>query len=90
MYLTDERWEHIVDGHAEMKECEEWLRRTIQKGRRVQFPLDPGKFRYSLQLDGLPGATVYVVAIVLFRFHEEDGAVRPNNYIVTAFQKHLR
>ena len=88
IYLTDERWEHILDGHPEMRECEEALRQAIRLGTRTQEPLAPQKFRYSRAVPGLPAGNTHVVAIVLFRFEErDDGSVRRNNYIVTAFQK---
>lgn len=90
VYLTDERWRHIVDGHPEMRECEEALRQTIRLGNRTQEPLAPQKFRYSRAVAGLPDGNTHVVAIVLFRFEErEDGTVRRNNYIATAFQKRV-
>jgi hypothetical protein len=30
VYLTDEQWQHIVDGHPEMGDCEEVLKQTIR------------------------------------------------------------
>ena len=90
LYLTDERWRHIVEGHPEMRECEVWLKRVVQTGSRTQEPLAPQKFRYSRPIPDLPDGNTHVVAIVLFRFEErEDGSVRRNNYIVTAFQKRV-
>jgi hypothetical protein len=90
IYLTDERWEHILDGHPEMRDCEEVLKQTIRTGTRSQEPLAPQKFRYSRAVGGLPDGNTHVVAIVLFRFEErEDGFIRRNNYIVTAFQKRV-
>lgn len=89
IYLTDERWQHIVDGHPEMRDCEVWLKQVVQTGSRTQ-PLAPQKFRYSRPIPGLPDGNTHVVAIVLFRFEErEDGSVRRNNYVVTAFQKRV-
>lgn len=32
IYLADERWQHIVDGHPEMRECEDALTQTIRLG----------------------------------------------------------
>lgn len=90
IYLTDERWQHILDGHPEMGDSEDVLKQTIRLGTRRQEPLAPAKFRYTRAVAGLPDGNTHVVAIVLFRFEErEDGSVRRNNYVVTAFQKQV-
>lgn len=90
IYLTDERWQHIVEGHSEMRDCEEVLKQAIRSGTRRQEPLAPAKFRYIREAAGLAEGNTHVVAIVLFRFEErEDGPVRRNNYVVTAFQKQV-
>jgi hypothetical protein len=90
IYLTDERWRHIIDGHPEMRDCEQALQQAIRLGLRTQEPLAPQKFRYSRAVPGLPDGNTHVVAIVLFRFEEgADGLVRRNNYAVTAFQKRV-
>lgn len=90
IYLTDERWQHILEGHPEMAAHEVALRETIRAGQRKQEPLAPQKFRYTRTFDGMPEENTHVVAIVLFRFEEgEDGTLRANNYVVTAFLKEL-
>lgn len=90
VYLTDERWEHIVDGHPEMHGREDALRDTIRSGQRRQEHLAPQKFRYAKAFDGLPMDNSHIVAVVLFRFDEnEEGRPVPNNYVVTAFQKQI-
>ena len=93
IYLTQERWEHIVDAtnHPEMTDCEAYLKRTIQRGRRRQEPLNPRKYRYSYPFDDLPGDFNHVVAIVLFGFDtDEQGQVVANNWVATAFLKYMR
>jgi hypothetical protein len=92
IYLTDERWAHIVDerNHPEMMGCEEQLRETIHAGRRMQDPLNPRKYRYTQAFEGLVEDNTHIVAIVLFRFSEDrTGRPVPNNYIVTAYQKEI-
>lgn len=90
VYLTDERWDHILDGHPEMAGYEDALRDTIRSGQRRQEHLAPQKFRYSKEFSGLPMENTHVVAIVLFRYDESsDRRPQPNNYIVTAFQKQV-
>ncbi len=90
IYLTDERWEHIIDGHPEMGGYEEALRDTIRTGLRRQEQLAPQKFRYSKPVADLPVDNTHIVAVVLLRFDEsDDGRPRANNYVVTAFQKQI-
>jgi hypothetical protein len=93
IYLTRERWEHIIGplNHPEMADYEEHLKTAIRRGRRRQEPLNPRKYRYSYPFDDLPGDSNYIVAIVLFGFDiDQNGKTTPNNYIATAFFKHIR
>jgi hypothetical protein len=93
IYLTEERWEHIIDpyNHPEMEECEEEIKQTIRSGMRKQEPLNPQKYRYTKAFKGLFGSNTHIVVIVLFRFQQDtNGQVVPNNYIVTAYQKFMR
>lgn len=90
IYLTHERWEHILEGHPEMRHHENQLRETVRSGQRQQVPLAPQKYRYSKSFASLPDDNTHVVALVLFRFDEgEDGQPVENNYVVTAFQKEV-
>ena len=91
IYLSDERWEHIVTSHPEMSICEEQLKQTIRNGTRKQDSLNPNKYRYSKAFADLAEDNTHIVAIVLFRLREEKpGRVLPNNYIVTAYQKEVK
>jgi hypothetical protein len=93
IYLTEERWEHIIDpdNHPEMEAYEFSLELTIKQGQRKQDSLNPQKYRYVCSFDDLPYGNTHIVAIVLFRFWQnESGQIVPNNYIVTAYQKYLR
>jgi hypothetical protein len=93
IYLTEERWEHIIDldNHPEMKECEEKLKETIRLGRRQQDSFNPQKYRYTKSFSLLAAKNTHIVAIVLCRFREDEkGQIIPNNYIVTAYQKVMR
>jgi len=92
IYLTHERWEHIVEpiNHPEMTECENQLKETIQTGMRKQDPLNPRKYRYLKAFDYLDQDNTHIMAIVLFGFSaDETGRLISNNYIVTAFQKEI-
>jgi len=93
IYLTQERWQHIValDNHPEMEDFEEFLKITLRRGRRRQEPLNPRKYRYVYPFDDLPDGSNHVVAIVLFGFDVSPrGQVMANNYVTTAFFKHIR
>lgn len=91
IYLTQERWEHIVEpiNHPEMEGYEDCLKDTIRLGKRTQDPINPQKYRYSMAFDNLAEYNTHIIAIVLFRFKDEAGEVLPNNYIVTAYQKEI-
>jgi len=93
IYLTQRQWEHIIDAsnHPEMVDYEDHLRETIQFGRRRQEPLNPRKYRYSQYFDELPDDSTHIVAIVLFTFDvDEQGRAIDNNFVATAFFKHIR
>lgn len=92
IYLTCERWEHIVEpiNHPEMEEFEGHLKKTIRSGKRKQDTLNPQKYRYVKEFENLAEDNTHIIAIVLFRFKEgEVGEPAPNNYIVTAYQKEI-
>jgi len=93
IYLTQKQWEHIIDpaNHPEMVEYEDHLKETIQFGRRRQEPLNPRKYRYSRYFDDLPDDSNHIVAIVLFTFDvDAEGRTIENNFVATAFFKHIR
>ena len=93
IYLTQERWKHIIDeiNHPEMVDYEKYLKVTIKQGQRRQEPLNPRKYRYYHPFEDLPDDVNHVVAIVLFGFNvDEQGQTIPNNFIATAFFKHIR
>ena len=92
IYLTQERWEHIIESinHPEMEEYEEELKETIKSGTRKQDTLNPQKYRYSKDFDNLPVDNTHIVAIVLFGVQESEvGEIISNNFIVTAYQKEI-
>ncbi len=92
IYLTDERWEHIIypNNHPEMIGFEEELRETIRSGARKQDSLNPRKYRYVKAFNHLAQDNTHIVAIVLFGFMINDiGQPTVNNYIVTAYQQEI-
>ncbi len=92
VYLTHERWEHIIEpiNHPEMIDYAHHLQETIRRGKRKQDPLNPQKYRYAMQFDGLSVDNTDIIAIVLFRYKVgKMGDPIRNNYIVTAYQKEI-
>jgi len=92
IYLTQERWAHIIaaNNHPEMEAYEARLKTTLEEGRRRQEPLNPRKYRYYHPFDDLPDDVNHIVAIVLFGFEiDEQGQTIPNNFVATAFFKHI-
>lgn len=92
IYLTQERWEHIIDpvNHPEMEEFEAELKETIRQGKRKQDLLNPQKYTYTKSFSNLVEDNTHIVAVAMFRFRER-GNRQPeaNNYIVTAYQKEI-
>jgi hypothetical protein len=89
VYLTEERWEHIVEGHPEMAHHESHLREAVRLGARSQDSLNPQKFRCLRAFQGLWGDNTHLEAVVLFRFGEEEDRLVANNYVVTAYLKEI-
>ncbi|MBC8183662.1 hypothetical protein H8E88_21425 [candidate division KSB1 bacterium] len=93
IYLTQERWEHIVEksNHPEMLEYEQQLKETISKGQRKQDSLNPQKFLYYKNFKNLFEDNNQIVVFVLFRYKKDSkGYIISNNYILTAYQKEIR
>ena len=86
IYLTDERWRHIIDIHREMTQCRVHVLKTLRLGRRRQDPLDPAKYKYSRTFDDLPTNSTHVVVVVKFesRFRSEK-TEESNNFVLTAY-----
>lgn len=91
IYLTEERWSHIVVNHPEIEPYEEQIKATLQRGKRRQEPLNPRKYRYVMPFPDLPDDYNHIVAIVLFGVVVDIyGESKPNNWLATAFMKHIR
>lgn len=87
IYLTDERWNHIVDRHPSMIGYRDHLLATLRTGRRRQDPLDPSMFKYYAPFTDLEHHYNHIVAVVKFIEREmADAITRPNNFVLTAYQ----
>jgi len=91
IYLTQERWEYILRYHSELEGLLDDLLDTLRKGRRIQDPADPGKYKYYRQCDVLPLDYNAIVVVVKFSTRiQADGAFVPNNFVITAWGTYIR
>lgn len=91
IYLTEERWAHILSSHPEIASHEDKIQLTLRRGKRRQEPLNPRKYRYVMYFQNLPDDFNHMVAIVLFGVVVDvHGESKPNNWLATAFMKHIR
>ncbi len=87
IYLTDERWMHIVETHEEMMNYRRHVLMTVRAGQRRQDPFDPTKYTYSKRIRDLPEGFTHLVVVVKFAWREElQGRERRNNFVLTAYQ----
>jgi hypothetical protein len=87
IYLTDERWGHIVETHDEMVDYRDHLFTTVRTGQRRQDAFDPLKYKYTQRFVDLPEEFTHVVVVVKFsRREDSQGVERPDNFILTAYQ----
>ena len=78
IYLTDERWRHIIEFHPEMLNFKSHIFAAIKAGKRKQDPIDPTIYTYYNGFDDLEKGFNYVVVIVKFGFTE---FFESNNFI---------
>jgi hypothetical protein len=93
IYLTRERWAHIIDpdNHPEIEAYLNYVKETIRLGRRRQDPYDPNGYQYYRAFSGFPGDNTHVVACVRFRWPTKpDGIVREEKFVTTAYLQSFR
>jgi hypothetical protein len=87
IYLTDERWRHIVNEHSEMFNYKPHLLKTLRDGKRKLHRLELDVFVYTKRFTDLKPGMTHVVAIVKFSFNRKGAVGIPNNFVLTAYQK---
>jgi hypothetical protein len=88
IYLTRERWAHIIDldNHPEIESYLNYVKETIRLGRRRQDPYDPNSYQYCRAFPGIPDDNTHFVVRVRFRWPTEpDGTVREEKFVTTAY-----
>ena len=74
--------------HPEIIGYEEYVLKTLRSGRRKQQPLELDIFKYAQSYDDLPAPHTQVIVVVKFGEKiDEQGQVKPNNFILTAYMK---
>src|SRR4051794_3854972 len=86
IYLTEERWAHIVERHDELTNRLPDLLDTLRYGERRQDALEPQKYRYRRAYADLMYDYNHIIAVVVFHL-DEVGA--PNNFVVTAWGAYI-
>lgn len=81
IYLTDERWNHIVRRHSLLKDFKDEVLKTIRIGKREQDTFYPNKYLYRSAFKNLPLPYTHVEVVVVFRTKGD----RANNFVVTAY-----
>jgi hypothetical protein len=86
IYLTEERWEHIVTGHPELREHLDDVLMTVRQGHRQQQPHDPQAYVYRKPCSSLRPPYNGILVVVVFRLQaDSDGRWQPNNFVITAW-----
>jgi hypothetical protein len=83
IYLTEERWYHIVEVHPEIERYKEELIETLKKGKRKQDPFDQTKYKYYRYFNNLEKGYNHIIAVVKFK---NIGEEKQNNFVLTAYQ----
>lgn len=86
IYMTGERWQHILHSRPWLADYHDEILNTLRKGRRTQDTLAPHKYKYYWPCDRLLPDFNYLAVIVLFgETLDSQGRVMANNYVVTAW-----
>lgn len=88
IYLTAERWAHIVDSenHPEVEPHFNLLAETIRLGRRRQDAYDPKSYQYYRAYPHLPDGNTHLIVCVRFRWHAAQvGALQEEKFVTTAY-----
>ena len=90
IYMTEERWRHILEYHPELEGYLDNVLNTLKTGRRKQEPAEPYKYRYYKRCDDLLPDYNHIVVIVVFTIGEHpDGTTFHNNFVTTAWPVYI-
>lgn len=80
VYLTEERWQHILLRHPPLSNHLKDILNTIRFGRRKKDRLQPFKYFYHRRCDTLPGLFTHITVVVL-------NQPENNRYVVTTWSE---
>ena len=90
IYLTEERWNHILESCPELEAFFDQFLETIRTGRRKQDVMIPNEYRYFKQFDELRPQNNHLIAVVIFKTQlDEAGNCMPNNFVVTGWANYI-
>ena len=90
IYLTKERWLHILESRPETEPFLDEFLETIRTGRRKQDAWVPYKYFYRKYFDVLLPENNHMIAVVLFKSRTvADGRSQPNNFVVSGWMKYI-
>jgi len=90
IYLTKERWHHILESRPELESFFEQFLEVMRTGRRKQDVLIPNEYCYFKQFDELLPENNHLIVVVVFRTQiDETGNYVPNNFVVTGWAKYI-
>lgn len=90
IYLTEERWHHILESRPELEPFFGNFLETIRTGQRKQDVLIPNEYRYFKQFDELLPENNHLIAVVIFKTQlDAVGNYVPNNFVVTGWAKYI-
>lgn len=90
IYMTNERWLHILDSRPELEPYLDMFLETLRTGRRTQDPLAPNEYRYFKRFDELMPEHNHLVMIVIFKTRLDDsGEYVPNNFVATGWANYI-
>jgi hypothetical protein len=90
VYLTAERWQHILESRPELELHFDHVLDTLRTGERKQDALIPNKYRYSKHFDVLLPENTHLVVVVIFQTRlDTQGQYVPNNFVVTGWATYI-
>jgi hypothetical protein len=90
VYLTAERWQHILESRPELELYLDHVLDTLRTGDRKQDALIPNKYRYSKYFEALLPENTHLVFVVIFQTRlDAQGQYIPNNFVVTGWATYI-
>ncbi len=86
IYLTEERWRHILKSRPELESYFDDFLETIKTGRRTQDLLIPNKYKYNKMVKALLPENNHLIVVVIFKTVPlDEGQFQSSNFVVTGW-----